>query len=167
MSYFSKLFLSAAIVFLISGFGTSVFAALGDSCDLGSNTCGAGFTCSVIIQGEQGECVATTPQNNGSNGGSQNNGQNSGGGLQNPLAGQNINSVSDLLTAVLTAVVQIGFVVVTLMLVWVGFLFVTAQGNSEKISTARTALLWTVIGGLILLGSTAIAEVIGSTASTL
>jgi hypothetical protein len=53
------------------------------------------------------------------------------------------------------------------MIVYVGFLFVAAQGNEEKIRSARSALVWTVIGGLILLGAKAIALVIEQTVSTL
>ncbi len=53
------------------------------------------------------------------------------------------------------------------MLVYVGFLFVAAQGNEEKIRSARSALVWTLIGGLILLGATAISKVIQATANTL
>jgi hypothetical protein len=45
--------------------------------------------------------------------------------------------------------------------------FVAAQGNEEKIRSARSALVWTVIGGLILLGAKAIALVIEQTVSTL
>ena len=53
------------------------------------------------------------------------------------------------------------------MIIWVGFMFVAAQGNSEKISKARTALLWTIIGGLILIGAQAIALLVQATASSL
>lgn len=85
----------------------------------------------------------------------------SNGTLQNPL--QNIDSLPELIDAILHAVVQIGAILLTVMLVWVGFLFVVAQGNPEKLSTARSALIWTVIGGLILLGAEAISQVIQAT----
>ncbi len=62
---------------------------------------------------------------------------------------------------------QIGTVIIILMLVYVGFLFVTAQGNDSKISEARTALLWTVVGALILLGAQAISLGIQSTVQAL
>jgi hypothetical protein len=69
--------------------------------------------------------------------------------------------------AILDGVVLIGSIFLTLMIVYVGFLFVAAQGNEEKIRSARSALVWTVIGGLILLGAKAIALVIEQTVSTL
>lgn len=87
------------------------------------------------------------------------------GGLTNPL--NSIDSLPQLLEVVLKAIVQIGTIILTLALVYVGFLFVVAQGNEEKITNAKNALLWTIIGGLILLGASAIGAVIGSTVDKL
>jgi len=84
--------------------------------------------------------------------------------LTNPLK---VGSLDELLTAVLKAVVQLGTIVLTLALIYVGFRFIAARGNEEKIRSARTALMWTVIGGLILLGATAIQAVITSTVSSI
>lgn len=86
------------------------------------------------------------------------------GALQNPL---NAGSIPELIGVVLRAVVQLGSIVLILALVWVGFLFVAAQGAEEKIREARNALVWTVIGGLILLGATAISAAIQATAQAL
>lgn len=88
-----------------------------------------------------------------------------GGGLVNPL--DNINSLEDLLAKVLDAVVQLGIIAVTLALVFVGFKFVAAQGRDEELKSAKAALLWTVVGGLILLGVKAIALVIQETGNAL
>ncbi|MBU6214934.1 hypothetical protein KGM48_03830 [Patescibacteria group bacterium] len=77
--------------------------------------------------------------------------------LINPLGGPSgPGSLMDFLNKILDFVIQIGSVVVILMLIYVGFLFVVARGDSTKISTARSALLWTLVGALILLGSKAI-----------
>ncbi|MDO8514664.1 MAG: hypothetical protein Q7S50_03920, partial [bacterium] len=82
--------------------------------------------------------------------------------LINPLGNTSCSSngtcLSSFLTSILRLVIQIGAVVVVLMLVYVGFLFVVAQGNESKLTTAKTALLWTVIGALVLLGAQAIAS---------
>lgn len=86
------------------------------------------------------------------------------GALKNPLK---YDSLNDLLTAVLKAVIDLGSIILTLALVWVGFKFVAARGNEEAIRSARAALMWTVIGGLILLGATAIQSVITSTVSSI
>lgn len=85
--------------------------------------------------------------------------------LQNPLG--NTSTLDELLVAVLDAIIAIGVVVITIMIVYVGFLFVVAQGNEEKIRSARSALMWTVIGAVILLGARVIAGVISSTVDAL
>ncbi|HEY0948160.1 MAG TPA: hypothetical protein VGE53_01560 [Candidatus Paceibacterota bacterium] len=89
----------------------------------------------------------------------------SGGGLVNPLNG--VSTLPEFLRAILGGVVQIGTIVLIMMLVYVGFLFVVARGNAEKLQSAKSALVWTVIGGLILLGATSIQLVIEGTVNSL
>lgn len=84
--------------------------------------------------------------------------------LVNPLGDASLNG---FLLSVLDFVIEVGTVVVPLMLVYVGFLFVTAQGKPEALNTAKKAFLWTLIGGLILLGARVIAETIANTVSSL
>jgi hypothetical protein len=84
--------------------------------------------------------------------------------LQNPL---NASDLQSLLNEILGYVVLLGSIALVIMLVYVGFLFVAARGNAEKVSQARQALLWTVIGGLLLLGAQGLATVISSTVQTL
>lgn len=81
--------------------------------------------------------------------------------LINPLQGGT--SLESFLNNILAFVIRIGTIVVILMLVYVGYLFVVARGEPAKITEARSALLWTVVGALILLGAQAIA--IGITAT--
>ena len=85
--------------------------------------------------------------------------------LINPLGAGT--SLPVLLKDILQLIVQIGTVVIVLMLVYVGFLFVTARGEPGKITAAREALLWTVVGALILLGAQAISLGIQSTVQAL
>lgn len=75
--------------------------------------------------------------------------------LMNPLKGSG--NLESFLSSILDFVIRIGTIVVILMVVYVGFEFVTARGDPTKISKARESLLWTVIGALILLGAKAIA----------
>ncbi len=82
------------------------------------------------------------------------------GALVNPLQ---VCTLPDLLLLLLDAVVYLGTIFLTIVLVYVGFLFVKAQGKPEEIKKAREALLWTVIGGLLLLGASGLAVVIEST----
>ena len=52
----------------------------------------------------------------------------------------------------LDVVVKYGAILVVFFLVFAGFQFVTARGNTEKIDTARKTLLWVVVGAFVLLG---------------
>ncbi len=85
--------------------------------------------------------------------------------LINPL--KSGSSLSGLLANILTFVVQLGAIVVVVMLVYTGFRYVTARGNSSEISKAHEMLKWTVIGALVLLGAQAIASAIQATVTAL
>ncbi len=91
---------------------------------------------------------------------------NPGTALMNPLGeGTTVNS---FLLSILNIITNtVGPVIVILMLVYVGFKFVTAQGEPGKITEARQMLLWTLVGALILLGAKAIAMGIQATVSAL
>lgn len=84
--------------------------------------------------------------------------------LTNPL---NASTLQELIQEILVYLQYIGGIFLTLMLIYTGFMFVSARGNQEKLTRARTALLWTVIGGIILLGASAIAAAIANTAQSL
>lgn len=92
--------------------------------------------------------------------------------LINPLKGVDCSkSGGDCLMAflqgILAYVIRIGTIIVILMIVFVGYKFVMAQGKEAEIRDARNMLLWTVIGALILLGSQAIAMSIKATVQAL
>lgn len=91
-------------------------------------------------------------------------GRESGQAIANPLK---FCTLQGLLFAILDAAIQLGTVILTLALIYTGFLFVAARGKEESIKKARTALLFTIIGGLILLGSKTIALVIQDTVTSL
>lgn len=86
--------------------------------------------------------------------------------LINPLP-HNIRRIDQLAALILDALVYLGTIVLILMLVWTGFMFVRAQGAEEKIKEAKSSLLWTVVGGLVLLGATALSLIIQSTIESL
>jgi hypothetical protein len=86
------------------------------------------------------------------------------GALVNPLKA---NDLGQLIGDLLSYVVKLGTILLTLMLIYVGFLFVMAQGNDEKLKSARSALVWTVVGGLILLGASAISNAVSATVGAL
>ena len=80
--------------------------------------------------------------------------------FDNPLG---YSTIEEFLTGILSAVVIIAFPFVVLFLVYAGFLFVSAQGNEEKLSTAKKVFLWTIIGGLLVLGAEILSEAIQGT----
>lgn len=69
-------------------------------------------------------------------------------------------SISDLLSAILNVLVVIATPFIVFMIIYAGFMYVTARGNPEQIKTASRALTYAVIGGLVVIGSTAITIII-------
>jgi hypothetical protein len=86
--------------------------------------------------------------------------------LQNPLAGT-IDSLPDLVKELLNIVLIIGTPIVALAIIFAGFMLVAAQGNPEKLQKARSALLWAIVGGAVLLGSYILAQAIGGSVNEL
>ncbi len=72
-------------------------------------------------------------------------------------------SLEALIKTILIGVIKIGIPIIALAIIYCGFLFVAARGNSEKIGKAKEALMYTLIGAAILLGSWAIALLIKDT----
>lgn len=87
--------------------------------------------------------------------------------LINPLGDNTCSAngtcLSSFLSSIMKFVVQIGSVIVILMLVFVGYKFVVAQGSDSKLTEAKQMLLWTIVGALILLGAQAISSGIEAT----
>mgnify|MGYP001585750960 FL=1 len=87
--------------------------------------------------------------------------------IENPLESKGINSINGLIKVLLTGVLRIGTPIVALAIIYSGFLFVFARGNSEGIKKAKETLMYTLIGSAILLGSWAIAQLISNTVLSL
>lgn len=104
--------------------------------------------------GDGGDDGPNTPRGAGGSGGG------STAELINPLQAD---SLEEFFEAILGFIVRIGTILVVVMIVIVGFMFVSARGNPEKLKEARTALLWTLVGAIILIGASIIAEAIRAT----
>lgn len=87
------------------------------------------------------------------------------GKLCNPVP--SITSIPGLINTFLIGALKIGIPVVALAIIYCGFLFVKARGKPEEINKAKEALLYTLIGAAILLGSWAIAQMIQTTVTGL
>jgi hypothetical protein len=78
--------------------------------------------------------------------------------LENPLGG-NIDSLTDLLQLILEkAVIPVGGIITVFFIIYSGFLFVTARGNKEQLEKAKKAFFWTIIGAIVVLGSSVISS---------
>lgn len=87
-----------------------------------------------------------------------------GSGLANPIC---TNSLAEFLAKLLKLVAQILFPIIVLFLVYVGFLFVSSQGNPEKIKEAREYFFWAIVGALLVLGAEALSLAIKATVDQL
>lgn len=69
--------------------------------------------------------------------------------ITNPIRFKNLTA---FLLEIVNTAIQYGAVLIVFFIVFAGFKFVTAQGNSEKVSEARKMLTWVVVGAFVLLG---------------
>lgn len=125
----------------------------------------------LLSQSQSGEYTNPTP-------GGQNNPAPGGSGkvinIENPFkcpSGSGANNkctIPDFIEVIIRKILMpIGGVVAVLMVMWAGFLYVTAGGNETQIKKAHDALLSAVIGAAILLGAWAIASAIQATINDL
>ena len=150
-------------------------------CNPAIESCVSGTTkTSTACDPKKGNCdtVDTSGTGSGSGSGSASGSGSGGSGsgsapgganvkLLNPLGTTGSNGLEAFLGSILDFVIRIGTVVVVLMMVYVGFKFVTAQGDPGEITKAREMLLWTVVGALVLLGSKVLASGIEATVKAL
>ena len=91
----------------------------------------------------------------------------SGGGNVNlnPLKG--VNTIWDLLKNIFTALIDIALPIAVLMLVYSGYLFVTAMGDEKQVNSAKENFKWTLIGIAVLLGARALVDLVQQTIGNL
>lgn len=84
--------------------------------------------------------------------------------LNNPLKSSDlVGFLNDILSAVMIFAVPL----IVFMIIYAGFTYVMAQGNENKVRDAHRALLYAVIGGVIILGAQALLTVIQGTVDAL
>jgi uncharacterized membrane protein YdcZ (DUF606 family) len=84
--------------------------------------------------------------------------------IENPIQAE---SFSQLLNKILEILIKLGTPFIVMGIIFTGFMFVKARGKPEELTTAKTALTWTLIGGAILLGAQAISTIIEQTIDNL
>ena len=87
-------------------------------------------------------------------------------GVTNPLR-DTINTIPSFIATALKAMVLLALPVVALFLVIAGFKFISAQGNSGKLTEAKENFMYVIIGALLILGAWVIATIINGTVSQL
>ncbi len=81
--------------------------------------------------------------------------------IENPFKHETIPGLIN--TIINDILIPIGSVIAVLMVMWAGFKYVTARGDTTQIKEARDALLYAVIGAAILLGARILSDAIGRT----
>lgn len=74
--------------------------------------------------------------------------------------------ISTIIGNAATQLTTIATALIVLMIVWAGILFLTANGEPDKVSKARQAALWAIIGGVVVLSAEAVKTLIKSIAGT-
>ena len=82
--------------------------------------------------------------------------------LQNPAK---VPDFQSFIAAFLKAVVQISLPILTLFIVYSGFLFVTAHGNEGKLEKAKHNFMYVILGSILILGAWVLATLIAATAT--
>ena len=86
----------------------------------------------------------------------------SGGGLsyslKNPIS--DFPDLQSLVVAIINVIIIIATPIVIFFIIFAGFSYVTARGNPAKIQEATRSLTYAVIGGVLIIGAFAIAEII-------
>ncbi len=80
--------------------------------------------------------------------------------FENPIKAE---SITDLLSMLLTFFVHVATVLCVIYMIWSGFLFVKAQGNEKELETAKRAFFYALVGTILMLGAEVIATAISKT----
>lgn len=82
-------------------------------------------------------------------------------GIQFKIENQiKVGTVEDLLVSLLNIFIIIATPIIVLFIIYAGFLYVTAQGNSQQVQQATRALTYAIIGGVMVLGAVAISSIV-------
>ena len=82
--------------------------------------------------------------------------------LKDPLD-SSISSIPDFFKAIIEILLIFAIPFVVFFIILAGFNYVTAQRNPEKIKKAHNALLYALVGGLLILGANVLLTVITNT----
>lgn len=84
--------------------------------------------------------------------------------LENPLR---FPSIERFVEGVLQAIILVAMPIIVAFMVYAGFKFIMARGNSSQITNAKENFKWVVIGTIMILGAWVLATLIGGTIAQL
>lgn len=84
--------------------------------------------------------------------------------LENPLR---FASIEKFIEGALQAMVMIALPIISVFIIWAGFMFIMARGNQSKLSDAKKNLVYVLIGATLILSAWVLATLIGGTVTQL
>lgn len=84
--------------------------------------------------------------------------------LRNPL--ESTGTLPALIQAILNIFIIIVTPIIVFFIIYAGFLYVTGRGNPAKIQEAHKALIYAIIGGVIIIGAGTITAIVQSTVTS-
>jgi hypothetical protein len=79
--------------------------------------------------------------------------------LKNPLQ---VETIEGLLRAIIAVVLVFAVPIIIFFIIYAGFLYVTARGNEQQVQQATRALLYALVGGLLILGAYVLIDIIAN-----
>ena len=83
-----------------------------------------------------------------------------GSTISNPLQ---YRTIQDLINALIKILLQLGIPIAVVFIIYSGFLFVTAGGDTSKLKAAKETFFYTIVGASILIGAFVISSIIKNT----
>lgn len=82
--------------------------------------------------------------------------------LSNPVPGGGA-TLEDFILLLLEILQMVLFPVLVLCIIYAGFLLVTAGGDEAQVTKSKTVIMWTLVGGAIIISAKVIQAFISST----
>lgn len=84
--------------------------------------------------------------------------------IPNPI---NANTFAQLVESITQIILTVGLPLAAIMIIYSGFLFVTAGGSEEKLNKAKQSFYWAIIGAAVIIGARVIAGAVVNFAQSL
>ena len=84
--------------------------------------------------------------------------------LANPVQ---FSGIAEFIAGALKVMVMVALPIISIFIVYSGFLFISAQGNEEGLTKARNNFFYVIVGSILILGAWVIATLIGGTVTEL